>query len=63
MAWEVVKPVRYYKVELVVSTDEWNQQDLIDVCWYTFTGHDNLTLVQNIVYSVDGAQYEEEEDA
>ncbi len=54
--------MRYYKVELVIATDEWNQQDLIDVCWYTFTGHDNLTLVQNIVYAVDGANYKEEMD-
>jgi hypothetical protein len=55
--------MRYYKVELVVSTDVWNQQDLLDVCWYTFTGREDITLVQNIAYEVEGSQYEEDEDA
>jgi hypothetical protein len=70
MAWEIVEqdlpleaqPRRYFKVEVVIATDEWTQQDLIDFFWDGITHQDELLLVQNIVYSVDGAKYEEEED-
>jgi hypothetical protein len=71
MAWEIVEqdlplveaPRRYFKVEVVIATDEWDQQDLIDFFWDGITHQDELLLVQNIVYAVDGANYEEEQDA
>jgi|LakMenEpi03Aug12_release.lakeMendotaPanAssembly.Ray.scaffolds.fasta_scaffold3149165_1 hypothetical protein len=48
------------KVELVIATDKWNQQDLIDFVWQGFTNQDELGLVENIVYEVDGTEYENE---
>jgi hypothetical protein len=50
---------KYFKVELVVATDQLQQGDLIDLAWNTFTGREDMVLVQNIVYNVDGYNYEE----
>lgn len=54
--------MNYFKIELVVATTQLDQQDLIDEAWEQFTGRNDLTLVQNIVYNVDGNNYEGPED-
>jgi hypothetical protein len=51
--------MKQYKVELVIATDEWTQQDLIDFMWSGITHQDELLLVENIVYQI--ADYKDDE--
>ena len=52
---------RYYKVELVIGSESWSQQHLIDMCWRVFAGrsHAGTDLVRNIVYEVSADDWKD----
>ena len=51
--------MHYYKVELVIGSEHWSQQDLIDLTWRIFAGREGTSLVRNIVYTVPTEDWED----